>query len=106
MKLEYLGLWYPRQVAEAAPAADTKERPHVAEHVFTAASVFPLQHSRLETPTDGGAWGAAVHGVAKSQTRLSNKHTHKKVKGGRCGSGTDLEKKKKSRKQESTWRLG
>ena len=72
MKLEYLGLWYPRQVAEAAPAADTKERPHVAEHVFTAASVFPLQHSRLETPTDGGAWGAAVHGAAKSQARLSD----------------------------------
>ena len=41
---------------------------------------------------------AIVHGVAKSQTRLSNKHTHKKVKGGRCGSGTDLEKKKKKQK--------
>ena len=26
----------------------------------------------LENPMDGGAWWAAVHGVAKSQTRLSN----------------------------------
>ena len=26
----------------------------------------------LENPTDGGAWWAAVHGVAKSQTRLSD----------------------------------
>ena len=32
----------------------------------------PLQYSRLENPTDGGAWWAAVHGVAKSQTRLSD----------------------------------
>ena len=32
----------------------------------------PLQYSRLENPMDGGAWWAAVHGVAKSQIRLSN----------------------------------
>ena len=27
----------------------------------------PLQYSCLENPMDGGAWWAAVHGVAKSQ---------------------------------------
>ena len=32
----------------------------------------PLQYSCLENPTDGGAWWATVHGVAKSRTRLSN----------------------------------
>ena len=32
----------------------------------------PLQYSCLENPMDGGAWWAAVHGVAKSGTRLSN----------------------------------
>ena len=32
----------------------------------------PLQYSCLENPMDGGAWWAAVHGVTKSQTRLSN----------------------------------
>ena len=32
----------------------------------------PLQYSCLENPMDRGAWQAAVHGVAKSQTRLSN----------------------------------
>ena len=32
----------------------------------------PLQHSCLENPVDGGAWWAAVHGVAKSWTRLSD----------------------------------
>ena len=32
----------------------------------------PLQYSCLENPMNGGAWEAAVHGVAKSQTRLSD----------------------------------
>ena len=32
----------------------------------------PLQDSCLENPIDGGAWWAAVHGVTKSQTRLSD----------------------------------
>ena len=32
----------------------------------------PLQYSCLENPMDGGAWWAALHGVAKSRTRLSN----------------------------------
>ena len=31
-----------------------------------------LQYSCLENPMDGGAWWAAVHGVAKSQTRLND----------------------------------
>ena len=32
----------------------------------------PLQYSCLENPMKGGAWWAAVHGVARSQTRLSD----------------------------------
>ena len=40
----------------------------------------PLQYSCLENPMDGGAWEAAVHGVAKSQTWLNdftfNFHLH------------------------------
>ena len=31
-----------------------------------------LQYSCLENPMDGGAWWATVHGVTKSQTRLSD----------------------------------
>ena len=31
-----------------------------------------LQYSCLENPTDGEAWWATVHGVAKSRTRLSD----------------------------------
>ena len=33
---------------------------------------IPLQYSCLDNPMDGGAWQAAVHGVAKSWTRLSD----------------------------------
>ena len=35
-------------------------------------NLTPLQYSCLENPMDRGAWLAAVHGVAKSQTRLSD----------------------------------
>ena len=31
-----------------------------------------LQYSHLENNMDGGAWWAAVHGVAKSQTQLND----------------------------------
>ena len=30
----------------------------------------PLQYSGLENPMDGGAWWAAIYGVAQSRTRL------------------------------------
>ena len=32
----------------------------------------PLQYSCLENPVDGRAWWAAAHGLAQSQTRLSD----------------------------------
>ena len=34
--------------------------------------LFMFPHPCLENPMDGGAWWAAVHGVAKSQVRLSD----------------------------------
>ena len=34
----------------------------------------PAQYSCLENPTDRGVWQAAVHGVAESQTQLSDFH--------------------------------
>ena len=39
---------------------------------FIEGNGTPLQYSCLENPMDGGAWKPAVHGVAKSRTRLSN----------------------------------
>ena len=54
--------------------SDTTERLHF---LFSLSCIGegngnPLQYSCLENPTDGGAWWATVHGVAKSQTRLSD----------------------------------
>ena len=45
-------------------------RINMCTHLPGAANGTPLQYSGLENPMDGGAWQAAVHGVAKSQTRL------------------------------------
>ena len=41
-------------------------------HLLGEGNGTPLQHSCLENPMDRGARWAAVHGVAKSQTQLSN----------------------------------
>ena len=37
---------------------------------------YSLQYCCLENSMDRGAWWAIVHGVAKSQTWLSDQHTH------------------------------
>ena len=44
-----------------------------AVHLFTwEVTSTPLQYSHLENPMDRGAWWAAVHGVARSRTWLSD----------------------------------
>ena len=40
--------------------------------MFRIHNIAALQSSCLENPVDGGAWWAAVHGVTKSLTRLSD----------------------------------
>ena len=52
---------------------------YISQKRYANVSVFngegngtPLQYSCLENPMDGGAWWAAVHGVAKSRARLSD----------------------------------
>ena len=40
--------------------------------IFGEGNGTPLQDSCLENPMDRGAWKAAVHGVTKGQTRLSD----------------------------------
>ena len=40
--------------------------------IYREGNGTPLQYSCLENPMDGGAWWAAVHGVVKSRTRLSD----------------------------------
>ena len=40
-------------------------------HTSNSVVTYPLQCSCLENPRDGGAWWAAVYGVAQSRTRLN-----------------------------------
>ena len=45
---------------------------HLPRTLYGEGNGNPLQYSCLENPMDGGAWQATVHGVAKSQTQLSD----------------------------------
>ena len=45
---------------------------YVLYNTFGEGNGTPLQYFCLENPMDGGDWQDAVHGVAKSQTRLSD----------------------------------
>ena len=49
---------------------------HICIHVYGEGNGNPRQYSCLENPVDRGAWWAAVHGVAKSQTRLKHLSMH------------------------------
>ena len=42
------------------------------KHKFGEGNGTPLQYSCLENPMDGGAWKAAVHGVAEGRTGLGD----------------------------------
>ena len=51
----------------------TKEKLHfMYMYIGSEGNDIPLQYACLENPMDGGAWWAAVHGVVKSRTRLSD----------------------------------
>ena len=50
--------------------SDTTERLHFSLSCIGKGSGNPLQCACLENPRDGGAWWAAVYGVAQSRTRL------------------------------------
>ena len=59
------------------PVRKLAQREKVRKLVGSAVSTWrrqwhPLQYSCLENPMDGGAWWAAVRGVTRSRTRLSN----------------------------------
>ena len=67
----------PRQVEGHPPAPQVQARSEGVDLSPLATSGgegngTPLQYSCLENPMDGGAWWAAVHGVAKGRTQLSD----------------------------------
>ena len=54
----------------AAAALTDKENLFIYMHIYGEGNGNPLQCSCLENPSDGGAWLAAVYGIAQSRTRL------------------------------------
>ena len=50
--------------------SDTTEQLHFSLSCIGEGNGNPLQCSCLENPRDGGAWWAAIYGVAQSRTRL------------------------------------
>ena len=69
-------VFIPQKLATSTNHAFFPSEPVVKQlpvyHCHGAGDSTPLQYSCLENPMDGGAWKAAVHGVAKSWTRLSD----------------------------------
>ena len=79
-------IWLPSTLAWKTPWAEEPGRLQsmgslrVGHDWATSLSIFtfmqwrrngnPLQYSCLENPRDGGAWWAALYGVAQSRTRL------------------------------------
>ena len=72
-------VWGPRSgSAGKEPACDAGELGSILESGRSPGEGHgnPLQYSCLENPMDRGVWRVIVHGVSKSQTRLSDWHFH------------------------------
>ena len=50
--------------------SNSKRYTHLSVHSSTIYDSLGMESSCLENPRDGGAWWAAVYGVAQSRTRL------------------------------------
>ena len=64
--------WRKRRAGLACSACCLFTFCYFPNHPLGEGNGTPLQYSCLENPMDGGAWWAAVHGVSKSRTRLSD----------------------------------
>ena len=63
------------QVSNFSPVSFNQPHSYICNEVRSfhgEGNGTPLQYSCLENPMDGGAWWAAVHGVTRSWTRLSD----------------------------------
>ena len=72
------GIWYLidcrewKESVRVSQELQTDDLWMVVTALFGEGDGTPLQYSCLENPMGGGAWWAAVHGVAKSWTQLSD----------------------------------
>ena len=59
-------------ISDQCKETEEKNRMGRTRDLFGKGDGTPLQYSCLENPMDGGAWWAAVCGVGKSRTQLSD----------------------------------
>ena len=88
---EVEGIWRKEEIGKGFPGgSDGKESAYNAGDLGLipgsgrsprGANSYPLQCSRLDNPIDRGARWATVHGVAKTQKRLSDWHLTRDVTG-------------------------
>ena len=60
---------FPR---DPSPLQGITQTESLLVRIFESEKAVALQYSCLENPKDGGAWWAAVHGVVKTRTQLSD----------------------------------
>ena len=58
----------PNKKLGGRESPEEKECGKSVVRTFVMGNGYPFQYSCLENPMDRGAWRAAVHGVAKSQS--------------------------------------
>ena len=63
-----------KNLSASAGAAGDRSLIHQSGRFPGGGNGSPLQYSCLESPMDGGAWWATVHGVAKSWIRLKQRN--------------------------------
>ena len=72
MALFYSYLWLSRWGRTELDMTEATQQQQQQQYSWAGeGNGTPLQYSCLENPMDGGAWWAAVHGIAKSRTQLS-----------------------------------
>ena len=67
--------WWPRQQRICLQPRRPRYGPWVRKVPWKRWNGNPLQYSCPQNSKDRGVWWATVHGVAKSQTQLSDSHT-------------------------------
>ena len=100
-RLWFCDFWYPIQHVSSGSVSFWLwlEHFHFSLSCIGEGNGNPLQCSCLGNPRDGGAWWAAVYGVAQSQTRL------KRLSSSSSSSGFQMLPGAKSGNSDPCWNL-
>ena len=71
---QHIRQFIPREIglSEKSYGSQLQLQLQLSSYIIGEGNSNPLQYSCLENLMDGGAWQAAVHGVSRNRTRLSD----------------------------------